>query len=78
MERRYTIMNLSAAFIGKNASDDMVSASYNSAPMVRQDSERNTVTNCIMAFLNGVLRGSVVAICPGIQLHKYACNVLLI
>ena len=49
-------MNLLAAFIGKNASDDIASASYNWAPTVRQCSERYTAINCIMLFLNGVLR----------------------
>jgi len=29
MERRYPRFNLSAAFIGKNASEDIASASYN-------------------------------------------------
>jgi len=39
MECRPTTMNLCAAFIGKNASDDIASASYNSAPTVRQGTE---------------------------------------
>jgi hypothetical protein len=56
MERRWTTMNVSAAFVGKNATDDIASASYEWAPMVRQDSERYTAINCIMLFLNGVLR----------------------
>jgi hypothetical protein len=50
-------MNLSAAFVGKNATDDLASTSYNGAPTVHQDSERFTAINCIMQFLNGVLRG---------------------
>jgi len=33
-------MNLSAAFIGKNTSDDIASASYNGAPSVHPGSER--------------------------------------
>jgi len=49
-------MNLSAACIGKNASIDIVSASYNWAPTVRQVSERYTAINCSMLFLNGGLR----------------------
>jgi len=50
-------MNLLAAFVGKIATDVIVSASYNSAPTVRQDSERYTAINCIMLFLNGVSHG---------------------
>jgi hypothetical protein len=50
-------MNLSAAFVGKNATDDIASASYNSAPTVPQGSERYTALNCIPLILNGVLRG---------------------
>jgi hypothetical protein len=50
-------MNLSAAVIGKNASVDIASASYNCAPTVRQGSERYTAINCIMLFLNGGFRG---------------------
>jgi len=57
MERRLTTMNISAAFIVKNASVDIASASYNCAPAVRQGSERFTVINCSMLFLNGGLRG---------------------
>jgi len=50
-------MNPSAAFIGKNASVHIASASYNCAPTVRQGSERYTAINCSMLFLNGGLRG---------------------
>ena len=50
-------MNLSAAFIGKNASVDIVSASYNCAPTVRQGSEHYKAITCIMLFLNAGLRG---------------------
>jgi len=50
-------MNLSAAFVGNNASYDIASASYNSAPTVRQGSKHYTAMNFIMLFLNGVLRG---------------------
>jgi len=49
-------MILSTAFIGKNASDDIASVSYNSVPTVRQGSERYTAINCIILFLNAVLR----------------------
>jgi len=41
----------------QNASDDIASAFYNSAPTVRQGSERYTAINCIMPILNGVLPG---------------------
>jgi len=50
-------MNLSATFIGKNASVDIASASYNCAPTVRQRSERYTAINCSVLFLNGGFRG---------------------
>jgi len=50
-------MNLSAACVGKNATDDIASASYDRAPTVRQGSEHYTAMNCIMLFLNGVLHG---------------------
>jgi len=50
-------MILSTAFIGKNASDDIASASYNSAPTVHQGSEHYAAINCIMPFPNGVLCG---------------------
>jgi hypothetical protein len=49
-------MNLSAALIGKNASVDIASASYNCAPTVRQGSECYTAINSSMLFLNGGLR----------------------
>jgi hypothetical protein len=48
-------MNPSAAFIGKNASVDIASTSYNCAPMVRQGSERYTTITGSMLFLNGGL-----------------------
>jgi hypothetical protein len=57
MERRLPTMNLSAAFVNKNATDDIASASYNWASTVHQGSECYTAINCIMLFLNGVLRG---------------------
>jgi len=49
-------MYLSAAFVGKNATNDIASTSFNGAPTVRQGSECYTAINCIMMFLNGVLR----------------------
>jgi len=56
MERRYTLLTRSAAFVGKNASDEIASASNNWAPKVRQDSEHYWAINCILLFLKGVLR----------------------
>jgi len=50
-------MNLSAAIIGKNASVDITSASYNCEPTVRQGSERYTAIHCSMLLLNGGFRG---------------------
>jgi hypothetical protein len=52
-------MNQSAAFIGKNASVDIASASYNCVPTVRQGSERYTAMHCSMLFLNGGFRGQL-------------------
>jgi hypothetical protein len=49
-------MNLSAAFIGKNASGNIASASYNGTPTVHQGFERYTAIDSIMPFINGVLR----------------------
>jgi hypothetical protein len=54
VEHRKTTMNLSAACIGNNTSDDNASASYNWAPTVRQGSARYTAINSIMLFYNGV------------------------
>jgi hypothetical protein len=59
MERTYTPLNLSAAFIDKNASDYIASASYKWAPTVCQCSERYKAINCIMLFLNGVLHSQL-------------------
>jgi len=50
-------MYQSAAFVGKNATDDIASASYNRAPTLREGSEHYTVIDCIMLFLNGISRG---------------------
>jgi hypothetical protein len=57
IERSKTTLSLSEAFIGKNASANIVSTSYNCAPTVRQGSERYTAIHCSMLFLNGGLRG---------------------
>jgi len=43
-------MNLSADVIGKKLTDEITSASYTWAPMVRQDSKCYTAMNCIMLF----------------------------
>jgi hypothetical protein len=50
-------MNLLEAFIGKNASVDIASTSYNCAPTVRQGSAPYTAIHCNMLFLNGGFRG---------------------
>jgi len=54
-------MNLSSANIGKHASDDIASASYNGVPTERQQfcggSECYTAMNCIVLVKNWVLRG---------------------
>jgi len=50
-------MNLLAAFIGKNASDDNASGSYNWVPAVCQGCFRYTAINCLVLFLNRVLCG---------------------
>jgi len=52
-------MNLSAAFIGKNASVDIASASYNCVRTVRQGSEHYKAINCSILFLNGGFRGQL-------------------
>jgi len=79
VERRYPIFNISAAFMGKNARDDIASASYNSAPMERQQFlwELNMLhsneLHCVVPELS--LMQSVFAICCCIQLRKYASDV---
>ena len=57
IEHRYTIMVQSTAIIWKNVSDDITSASSNSAPTLRQGSKRYRAIKCIMPFRNGVWRG---------------------
>jgi hypothetical protein len=82
IERRIPQMRLSAAVKGKNASDDIASASYNWAPTEHQQFLRRLRTlysnelHC--AAPKSSFTRSVFAICPCIQLHKYACNVLQI
>jgi len=61
MECRQPTMNSSAACIGKDGSDDNACASFNWAPTERKQFcggfECCTAMNCIVLFLNGVLRG---------------------
>jgi len=82
MERRYPIFNLSAAFIGKNSTDYIGSASYNSTPTEGQqfswglNTLHSNELHCVVP--ESSLMQSVFAICCCIQLHKYACNVSLI
>jgi len=79
MERRYLIINLSAALTGKNASDDIGSTSYNWVPTERQqllwrlsELNSNELHRIVTEF---GLTQSVSSICPCSQLHKYACMV---
>jgi hypothetical protein len=82
IERRIPKMRLSAAFKGKHASDDIASASYNWAPTEHQQflwrlrTLYSNVLHC--AVPKSSFTRSVCAICPCIQLHKSACNVLQI
>jgi len=46
-------MNLSAGFIGKNVSVNILYTAYNCAPTVGQGSEQYTAIHCSMLFLNG-------------------------
>jgi len=79
IEQGSPTINLSAAIIGKNAIDDIVSASYNWAHTEHQQSL------CGISMLHSNARHvvvhkmsftrSVFSICPCIQLQKYACNV---
>ena len=79
MERHYPTIHPSAALIGKHASDDMASTSYDWAPTVRQQFSWGLSTlycnelHCVVTKLS--FTRSVFSICPCIQLHKYACNV---
>jgi len=79
MERCYSIINLSAACMGKYASDDITSASYNSVPMECQQfllgltKLHSKELHCVVPELS--FTQSVIAICCSIQLRKYACNV---
>jgi hypothetical protein len=50
-------MKLLAAVIGKNASVEIASSSYNCAPTVRQGSERYTAINYSILFLQVGLCG---------------------
>ena len=79
MERRYPIINLSAALMGKNPSDDIASASCNWAPTERQQS-RWRLSKLHGNELDHIVVGlchmrSVFSTCPRIHLHKYACIV---
>jgi len=79
MERRHLIIDISTAFLGKYASDYIVSASYNWVPTERQqffwglNKLYSNELHCIVTELS--LPRSVISICPCIQLHQYACNV---
>jgi len=81
-ECRCTTMNQLEACIGKNETDDIASAFYNWAPTVRElfMGRRRTLNSNTLhyAVSKWSFTWSVIVICPCIQLHKYACNVLLI
>ena len=74
IERRHPIFNLSAAFPGKNSSDDIASASYNAAPTERQQFRWGLIklhTNelhCVVPEFS--LTQSVFTRCSCIQLRK--------
>ena len=72
-------MNPSAAFIAKNSTDDIASASYNWAPAEDQQSLwglRTLHSNELdCAVPKSSFTRSVFAIWPYIQLHQYACTV---
>jgi hypothetical protein len=82
IERRIRTTRLLAAFNGKNASDDIASTSYNWAPTEHQQflwRLRKLYSNELhCAAPKSSFTRSVFAICPCIQLHKYAWNVLQI
>jgi len=79
MERHYPIFNILAAFMGKNARDDIASASYNSEPTKHQqylwglNKLHSNELHCVVPELS--LTQSVFAIRCFIQLRKYACDV---
>jgi len=79
MERCFPIFNIVAAFMGKTPTDNITSASYNSAPTEHQQFLRglnkvhSNELRCIVRTLS--LTQSVFAICCCIQLCNYACNV---
>jgi len=70
---------ISAAFMGKNASDNIASASYSSVPRQRQQFSEGHSTldsNELLCMVPDLSRKrSVFSICHCIQLHKYSCNV---
>ena len=79
MECRQPTTNLSAAYIGKTASDNIIYAPYNSAPTDRQHflwrlrMLHSNELHCTVP--NWSFTQSVFSICPCLQLYKYACNV---
>jgi len=79
LERHWFTLNLLAACIGKNASDNIVYASYNWAPMGHPQSLWGLITlhsNELHRYVTELsITQSVRSISPCIQLHKYQCNV---
>jgi len=79
MEWHWPTIHLSAAYIGKNASDNIRSTSYNSAPTECQQFlwELSKLCSNEMHWVVATLSfaRSVFSIYPCIQLHKSACHV---
>jgi len=79
VERRDSIIDLSAAWMGNNPSDNIASASYSWAPTERQQSwwalSELYINELYHIVTELSLIRSVFSICLCIQLHKYACIV---
>ena len=78
MEWHWPVMNLLAAIMGKNGTDDIASASdYSALAEGQQFSWGASKLHCNKLHcidLKLTVTRSVVSISPCIQLHKYACN----
>jgi len=82
IEHRIPTIRISAASNGKHSSDDIASASYSWVPTEHQQflwRVRTLYSNVLdCASRKSSFTRSVFAICPCIQLPKYACNGLQI
>jgi len=78
MERSKCTINRSAAFISKNASDNITSASCNWVPTERQECLWRLGKLHSNVLHSGIPKlsftQSVISICPCIHLHNDACN----